>query len=105
MKRFLLAFGLLLAMAFSLLYITKYNYLLTGVSTIYLTGHTTAYLTDYKKFSNNSVLVSDRPQAWPLHRFYNQFSLGEIIEDYLEDRKTVAYLVIKNDSILYEKSY
>ena len=105
MKRFLVAFGLLLAIDFSLLYVTKYNYLLTGVSTIYLTGHTTAYLTDYKKFSNKNVLVSDQPQAWPLHRFYNQFSLGETREDYLEDRKTVAYLVIKNDSILYEKYY
>ena len=105
MKRFLMVFGLLLAMAFSILYVTKYNYLLTGVSTIYFTGHTTAYLTDYKKFSNKSVLVSDQPQAWPLHRFYNQFSLGETREDYLEDRKTVAYLVIKNDSILYEKYY
>ena len=51
MKRFLIAFGLLLAMAFSLLYVTKYNYLLTGVSTIYLTGHTTAYLTDYKNWT------------------------------------------------------
>ena len=105
MKRFLTVFGLLLAMAFSILYVTKYNYLLTGVSTIYFTGHTTAYLTDYKKFSNKSVLVSDQPQAWPFHRFYNHYSLGETIEDYLEDRKTVAFLVIKNDSILYEKYY
>ena len=105
MKKILLGLGFFLATAFSLIYVSKYNYLLTGISTIYLTGHTTAYLTDYKKFSNNSVLVSDRPQAWPLHMFYNQFSLGETIEDYLEDRKTVAYLVIKNDSILYEKYY
>ncbi|MEC8636520.1 MAG: serine hydrolase, partial [Bacteroidota bacterium] len=45
------------------------------------------------------------PQAWPFHRFYNHYSLGETIEDYLEDRKTVAFLVIKNDSILYEKYY
>ncbi|MEC8636227.1 MAG: serine hydrolase, partial [Bacteroidota bacterium] len=77
MKRFLTVFGLLLAMAFSILYVTKYNYLLTGVRTIYLTGHTTAYLTDYKKFSNSSVLAFEQSQAWPLHRFYNQYSLGE----------------------------
>ena len=105
MKRILIGLGFLLAIVFSLLYVSKYNYLLTGVSTIYLTGHTTAYLTDYKKFPNDSVLAPAQPQAWPLHKYYNQFPTSKSLEDYHEDRKTVAYLVIKNDSILYEKYY
>jgi CubicO group peptidase (beta-lactamase class C family) len=105
MKRILIGLGFLLAIVFSLLYVSKYNYLLTGVSTIYLTGHTTAYLTDYKKFPNDSVLAPAQPQAWPLHKYYNQFPTSKSLENYHEDRKTVAYLVIKNDSILYEKYY
>lgn len=105
MKRILIGLGFLFAIIFSLLYVSKYNYLLTGVSTIYLTGHTTAYLTDYKKFPNNSVRTSAQPQSWPLHKYYNQFPTSKSLEDYHEDRKTVAYLVIKNDSILHEKYY
>ena len=105
MNRILIGFGFLLAIVFSLLYVSKYNYLLTGVRTIYLTGHTTAYLTDYKKFSNNSVVASAQNQAWPLHKYYNQFPTSKFLEEYHEDRKTVAYLVIKNDSILHEKYY
>ncbi|MGA0373187.1 MAG: serine hydrolase domain-containing protein [Flavobacteriaceae bacterium] len=105
MKKILFGLALFLAIAFSLLYVSKYNYLLKGISTVYLTGHTTAYLTDYKKFFNDSVLKSAQPQAWPLHKFYNQFPTSNGLEKYHKDRKTVAYLVIKSDSILYEKYY
>ena len=105
MKKILLGLVFFLAIAFSLIYVSKYNYLLTGISTVYLTGHTTAYLTDYKKFYNDSILKSAQPQPWPLHDFYNQFLTNNALEDYHKDRKTVAYLVIKSDSILYEKYY
>ena len=105
MKRFLVGLGFILAIVFCLLYISKYNYLLRGVTTIYLTGHTTAYLEDHKKFSNNIVFDSNSPQPWPLHDQYNRFTQSKSMEDYHKDRKTVAYLVIKNDSILYEKYY
>ena len=105
MKKILLGLVFFLAIAFSLIYVSKYNYLLRGISTVYLTGHTTAYLTDYKKFYNDSILKSAQPQPWPLHDFYNQFLTNNALEDYHKDRKTVAYLVIKSDSILYEKYY
>ena len=105
MKRFLVGLGFILAILFCLLYISKYSYLLRGITTIYLTGHTTAYLEDYKKFSNDIVFNSNSPQPWPLHDQYNRFTQSKSMEDYHKDRKTVAYLVIKNDSILYEKYY
>ena len=105
MKKILLGLVFFLAIAFSLIYVSKYNYLLRGISTVYLTGHTSAYLTDYKKFYNDSILKSAQPQPWPLHDFYNQFLTNNALEDYHKDRKTVAYLVIKSDSILYEKYY
>ena len=105
MKRFLVSLGFTLTIIFSLLYISRYNYLLRGVTTIYLTGHTTAYLKDYNKFSNDTVFASDSPQPWPLHNQYNKFAPSKSLEDFNKERKTVAYLVIKNDSILYEKYY
>lgn len=105
MKRLLLRLGLVITLLFLFLYISPYDYLLKGVNTIYLTGHTTAYLTDYQRFHNDTVYAADQPQAWPLHRDYNRYSLNPELESYHKDRKSVAYLVIKNDSILYEKYY
>ena len=105
MKRLLLRLGLFISLLFLFLYISPYDYLLKGVNTIYLTGHTTAYLTDYQRFHNDTVYAADQPQAWPLHRDYNRYSLNPELESYHKDRKSVAYLVIKNDSILYEKYY
>lgn len=105
MKRFLFSLCLTLILLFSMLYVSQYNYLLKGINTIYLSGHTTAYLTDYLKFYNDTVYSSDQPQVWPLHQNYNQYSLDPDLEAYHKDRKSVAYLIIKNDSILYEKYY
>lgn len=98
-----IGFALLLTVA--LLYVSKYNYLLKGVTHIYLSGHTTAFLEDYERFSNDTVFAAAPSQPWPLHRQYNQILPNNILEDYHKDQKTVAYLVIKNDSLLYEKYY
>ena len=105
MKPFLLRLGFVLTLLFCVLYFSKYNYLLKGVNVIYLSGHTTAYLTDYKKFENDTVHASVQPQPWPLHDQYNTYVPSKSLEEYHKDRKSVAYLGIKNDSILYEKYY
>ena len=86
------------------LYNSKYRYLFRGVSTIYLQGHTTAFLEDYKSFSNNQINGADKPIP-SLHKLYNSFPLNDDLKKYNEERKTVAYLVFKNDSILFEKYY
>ena len=90
---------------FSLLYISKYSYLLKGIQTIYLSGHTTAFLEDYNRFSNDTVNTSNTTQPWPFHKSYNKYPNPEDLEDYHKNQRTVAYLIIKNDSILYEKYY
>ena len=105
MKPFLLRLGFVLILLFCILYLSKYNYLLKGVNVIYLSGHTTAFLTDYEKFENDTVYASAQPQPWPLHDQYNKYVPSKSIEEYHKDHKSVAYLVIKNDSILYEKYY
>jgi CubicO group peptidase (beta-lactamase class C family) len=105
MKRFFFRLCFILVALFCILYISPYNYLLRGISNIYLKGHTTAFLTDYESFPNDSVYAAAQPQAWPLHSQFNQFVTSKTLEDYHKDRKTVAYLVIKSDSILYEKYY
>ena len=105
MKNFFLRSGIVLCVLFSLLYISKYSYLLKGIQTIYLSGHTTAFLEDYNRFSNDTVNTSNTTLPWPFHKSYNKYPTPEDLEDYHKNQRTVAYLIIKNDSILYEKYY
>ena len=97
----LLVFILLLVV---FLYIFDYDYMIKAFRTIYLNGHTTAYLSDYETFDNDTI-VAGSPQAWPIHKEYNNAKETEALTQWHEDLGTVAYLIIKNDSIWYEKYY
>ena len=87
------------------LYITDTDYLLKAVRTIYMKGHTTAYLEDYKEFDNQTIAASDNPQPWSNHRDYNSVELTERLEKAHKDWGTIAYVIIKNDSIWHESYY
>jgi len=105
MKKILRAFGFSIAILIGTLYISDYSYILNAVSKIYFTGHNTAYLSDYKRFDNNTLPASKDPQPWPIHKQYNTIKLSETTEEHNKKNKTVAFLLIKNDSLLFEKYY
>ncbi|MEK9612828.1 MAG: serine hydrolase [Flavobacteriaceae bacterium] len=105
MKKTLSIFFLIVAFLFGGLYISKYNYLLDAVSKIYFNGHTTAFLSDYKYFDNHVLPASENPQPWPRHKNYNQVTLSEELKKQHSDLGTVAFLLIKNDSIYLEEYY
>ena len=105
MKKFFAYLGFLLVIVFSLLYISKYDYILKGITKIYLKGHTTAYLSDYQAFSNHTVSASLNPQPWPIHESYNKANVPNELADYHKEKKTVAFLIFKNDSIFHENYF
>jgi CubicO group peptidase (beta-lactamase class C family) len=61
-----------------------------------------AGIDDYKIFANNEVAKGD-PQAWPVLPSYNKIKSPDALNGLLAELKTVALVVIKNDSLLYEK--
>lgn len=61
-----------------------------------------AGIDDYKIFSNN-IVGAGKPQPWPVSTFYNKVSSPDTLNDLLAELETVAVLIIKNDSLLYEK--
>ena len=95
--------GLLLFLMFAvlLLYIFNYEYILKGIDTVYLEGHTTAYIDDYTEFENREIEAGE-PQPWPLHENYNKTGASEGLLTANEKYGTVAFLIIKNDSIWFE---
>jgi len=87
-----------------LIYAFNLDYLLKGVRTIYLTGNNTAFISDYKYFENREIKNSI-PQPWLIHKNYNSVEESEKLKKLNEERKTKSFLVIKNDSIVFEKYY
>ena len=87
-----------------LLYAFNIEYLIKGVRTIYLTGNNTAFISDYEYFDNREIANSN-PEPWPIHKNFNQFIETEELKVLNEQRQTKSFLVIKNDSIVFEKYY
>lgn len=85
-------------------YIFNFDYLLKAVRTIYFNGHTTAFLSDYKYFDNDTI-QSGGGQPWNISKSYNKVKPSEELENLNQEIGTVAFLVIKNDSIISEIYY
>jgi CubicO group peptidase (beta-lactamase class C family) len=99
-KYLILPLGLII----TILYITDTDYLIKAVRTIYAKGYTTAYLEDYKSFDNKAV-KNGEPQPWINHKNYNSINETEKLLQTNKDYGTIAYVIIKNDSIWFEKYY
>jgi len=103
-KKFFKGLIVLLLLAIALLYITDYDYILKAVRTIYLKGHTTAYLEDYKEFDNRT-LTTGAPSPWAIHEDYNSVEETERLTQTNNEYGSIAYVIIKNDSIWFENYY
>jgi CubicO group peptidase (beta-lactamase class C family) len=62
-------------------------------------------LEDYVYFDSREIPKSDNPQAWPLHADYNSIPATSKLQKLHQDHRTVAFLVIKNDSIWHEQYF
>lgn len=104
-KKLLITLVVLFTLLTISLYAFGYDYLITAVRTIYLTGHTTAYLDDYKKFDNRLVKTGKFKDPWPLTSDYNKIPVTKKLDSIHKANGTVAYLIIKNDSIWHEQYF
>ncbi|WP_432412205.1 serine hydrolase domain-containing protein [Rasiella sp. SM2506] len=101
-KRFFKWFVGVLLFLIAVAYITDYDYILKGIRVVYFTGHTTAFIDDHEYFENETIAASTQPQPWPVHRDFNTIPPTETLEETHKTFGTVAFLIIKNDSIWHE---
>ena len=78
------------------------SWLYKAVSVTYLKGHTSSYIDDYIHFPSNSIKNGNH-QEWLVSKEYNKAQLPEFIKPINDKLGTVAYVVIKNDSIIFEE--
>ena len=100
-KGFLKWFIGIIVLLVAILYITDYEYIIKGVRVVYMTGHTTAYIDDYPHFENSEI-KKGAPQPWAQHKNYNQATATQRLKTTHEKLGTIAYVIIKNDSLWYE---
>lgn len=58
---------------------------------------------DYEIFENRTIETSDEAFEWPLAQNYNTKELSPAWRDTLDHYNTIAFLVIKDDSLVYEE--
>lgn len=87
-----------------LLYTFDVDYLLRAVRTIYFKGYTTAYLSDYVHFPNREIKKGEA-QPWAVSKKYNEVVPTQKLKNTHNNLKTVAFLIIKNDSLWHESYY
>ncbi|MCM4160180.1 serine hydrolase [Antarcticibacterium flavum] len=85
-----------------LLWALGYSYIFRGLQVVYLKGHTTAYIDDHPEFANRFIEAGEAPQPWPVHKEYSNTSSTSGLEKINKELGTVAFLIIKKDSIWYE---
>jgi len=95
----LLVFGLLTI----LVYTTGHGYLVKGMWASYIHGHNSATIGDAEFFDTHLISAPTEETPWELSSSYNKNALSDRLTKKLEANKSVAFLVIQNDRILFEK--
>ncbi len=103
-KGFLIVITLLL-LASALLYAFGYGYIFKAIRTTYLTGHNTAFIDDHTYFHNHIIKNSNKVSEWSLHQDYNNIEPTPTLDSLNVELETAAFLIIKNDSIWFERYY
>lgn len=73
-----------------------------AIAITYLKGHTSSYIHDYIHFPSKSIENSEH-QEWLVSSNYNNAKLPQFIEALNDSLETTAFMVIQNDSILFEE--
>jgi len=101
LKRILIGFILLLSIASSIIFLTGNKHLFRAIATTYLVGKTGPSIDEYDIFENRTVEIGT-PQPWAVSSSYNKKN-NEKLHQEIEALNPAAFLVIKNDSIVFEE--
>ena len=73
-----------------------------AISITYLKGYTSSYIHDFVHFPAKTVEAGAH-QEWLVSKSYNKTKLPDFIKPVNDSLETVSFMVIKNDSIVFEE--
>lgn len=97
--------GVVILVVFVIIVSSRFQYLddfKSMISLVIRSQNTKASIDDYKFFDNVEIKKSSSPFEWPKHSFYNQIGSSKTLDSVHKKNETVAFLIIKNDSIIKE---
>lgn len=100
--RFLLSIVIAVLLVALVLMISGNSYLIKAVQSTYLVGKTGPSIDDHTKFDNRDVFA-ENPIPWPKSAHYNKHQLTLAADSIFNYWQSVAFLIVQNDSILFEK--
>jgi CubicO group peptidase (beta-lactamase class C family) len=104
-RKALIIFTFSILISLGIFFKSETIYLYDLVKTIVKIKRTKADITDYKYFDNIDIPKSKTPQSWPFHKDFNTVKSTDKLNATHDRLGTIAYLIIKNDSLWYEKYY
>ena len=102
LKKILLGIFWLLIIANLAIIVSGRTYLYKGIANTYLKGRSGASIDEYIIFHNKEVETGEY-QEWSLGKDYNTQTIPDNYLTTIEKYETIAYLIIKDDSIRYEQ--
>ncbi len=101
-KRILFGTLVLLAIASLLLLITGNQHVFYGITKTFLIGKSKPDIDDMHYFAVSNI-KADHAEPWPFHARYNKGTILPELSSLNDSMQTTAFLVFKNDSLLFEK--
>ena len=97
--------GVIILVVFAVIVSSRFQYFddfKSMISLVIRSQNTKASIDDYKFFDNVEIKKSDSLFEWPKHNLYNQIGSSKTLDSVHKKNETVAFLIIKNDSIIKE---
>jgi CubicO group peptidase (beta-lactamase class C family) len=97
--------GVIILVVFAIIVSSRFQYFddfKSMISLVIRSQNTKASIDDYKFFDNVEIKKSDSLFEWPKHNLYNQIGSSKTLDSVHKKNQTVAFLIIKNDSIIKE---
>lgn len=103
-KKLFFAVFAIVVIAIAALYISGNEHILFGLRSTYLIGKNKPDIDDMAYF-DLAVLPADKPEEWPMASAFNAKGLSAADESLHAQYQSTAFLVFKNDSLLFEKYF
>ena len=97
--------GVIILVVFAIIVSSRFQYFddfKSMISLVIRSQNTKASIDDYKFFDNVEIQKSSSTFEWPKHNLYNQIGSSKTLDSVHKKNETVAFLIIKNDSIIKE---
>ena len=84
------------------LWVTGHGYVLRAVTMTYLVGQSGPGIDEKDSFFNDTIRSVEDKIAWGEHPQLGQVTITDALKEKIESIRTVGFLVIKNNKLLYE---